>query len=822
MANVTYKVVKGDTLSEIAVKYNTTVKKLQELNDIDNPDLIYAGQTLIISGTAVNKTTTTKTAKTVTVKHFGLMSNSDRDVFVTWVYDRDYVDHYNVQWSYYTGDGVWFKEAVQTTTASIRQSVYTAKANATAVKVTIKPIAKKHTKNGKEVYRWTNSDWCTAQKYSFSANPPSVPTNLSIKIDQYKLTVEADYPTNAASSAKTIEFQIYKNDSKKFDTGKATIKTSHATYSCTVDAGAEYKFRCRAIRDEEYSDWSDWSSSASSGPAAPGSIKKIKATSSTSVTIDWANVSNCDGYEVEYTTKKGYFDSNTEAVTSKKVDSVVGHAEITGLEAGNEYFFRVRATTNDNQYSDWSEIVSIVVGKKPSAPTTWASSTVITTGTSESLTLYWIHNSEDASAQTEAEVEITVNGVANVTNYVTKTDEDEEERTYSHDVDLSTYKAGAKILWRVRTKGVLDEWSDWSVQRTVDIYSPPTLTLTVPEIVTSFPIHITGEYAAANQIATGYHISITSNETYETVDYVGNAKIVKSGEEVYSKYFDIHTDLDLKLYPSDIDLANNVTYAVTCTLSMNSGLTVTKLRQFDVAWTEAEYGLNAEIGIDPETLIAYICPYCEDTNGNRLSNLTMAVYRREYDGSFTEIATDINSGSYIFVTDPHPALDYARYRIVGIDGNTGAISYYDVVEPVGEKSIIIQWAEAWSNFMSDSADVLEDPPWAGSMLKLPYNIDVSESYDKDVELVNYIGREQPVSYYGTHITEAPTWNVDIDKRDEETIYALRRLAKWMGDVYVREPSGVGYWATISVSFPQKHLDLTAPITLSITRVTGGV
>ena len=38
MATVTHTVVKGDTLSELAVRYGTTVKKLVELNDISDPD----------------------------------------------------------------------------------------------------------------------------------------------------------------------------------------------------------------------------------------------------------------------------------------------------------------------------------------------------------------------------------------------------------------------------------------------------------------------------------------------------------------------------------------------------------------------------------------------------------------------------------------------------------------------------------------------------------------------------------------------------------------------------------------------------------------
>ncbi len=42
----TYKVKSGDALSKLASKWGTTVKRLQELNGIKNPDKIYIGQTL--------------------------------------------------------------------------------------------------------------------------------------------------------------------------------------------------------------------------------------------------------------------------------------------------------------------------------------------------------------------------------------------------------------------------------------------------------------------------------------------------------------------------------------------------------------------------------------------------------------------------------------------------------------------------------------------------------------------------------------------------------------------------------------------------------
>ena len=54
------------------------------------------------------------------------------------------------------------------------------------------------------------------------------------------------------------------------------------------------------------------------------------------------------------------------------------------------------------------------------------------------------------------------------------------------------------------------------------------------------------------------------------------------------------------------------------------------------------------------------------------------------------------------------------------------------------------------------------------------------------------------------------------------LMAFRNPYSYTGDVYVREPSGSGYWAHISVSYEQKHRELTIPITLTIKRVEGGM
>ena len=840
MADVTSIVVKaGDTLSEIAQKYLSTYGKeagytstyafteyLASLNDITDPDYIVVGQTINLNGDAV--TTPTNNSSKANIKYFGLQSNTTRTMYVTWTWDKSNTESYQVRWYYATGDGFWFLGTDTKVDAdSEKQNLYSAPENATKVKVKIKPISETKTVDKKTTSYWT-AGWSTEKEYAFADNPPTKPSVPTVTVENYTLTAEL---ANLDVNATEIEFQVVKNDTSVFNSGKATIVTSAASWTTSIAVGGKYKVRCRAVRDKLYSDWTEYSDNYTTIPAKISKITTIRAASSTSVYLEWPTIDNADSYDIEYATKKEYFDISNATTTTTGIETV--KYQLTGLGSGEEYFFRVRAV-NEKGESEWSAISSVIIGKAPSAPTTWSSTTTAIVG--ESLTLYWVHNSEDGSKQTYAQIDMYVDGILTSQTIKSETsdEEDEEEKTCSYSIDTSSFKEGCKIEWQIRTAGVTYEtlgFGEASILRTIDVYAPPTLELTLLdynedslEVLERLPFYVKALPGPDTQSPIGYYLSVTSNEGYDTVDNMGNVKMVNKGDLVYSKYFDIiNSTLEVELSADNISLENNVEYTVTCTVSMNSGLTVENSREFTVSWEDEEYEPNAEIGVDTDTWTAHIRPFCKDVYGNSIEGVTLSVYRREFDGSFTELATNLDNEKNTFVTDPHPALDFARYRVVAKTEETGSISYYDIPGYyVGGKSIIIQWDEEWSSFDVTEEDEREDRPWTGSLLELPYNIDVADSYKPDIALVEYIGRKYPVSYYGTQLGMTSTWNVLIPKDDEETLYALRRLALWMGDAYVREPSGSGYWANVTVSFSQKHLETTIPVTLTLTRVAGGI
>ena len=854
--NGTVTVVKGDNLSSIAKKYYQTygysnwtsyMNHLVEINNIANANVIGVGQVIKLTSSASGGSSSggnsTVSSMVTIVRGPMLLSTSSDTLYIQWEWAKhDETEKYEVQWyRSWALQGIALNVVQSTTNLYDTYTVPSEVVNDNngKVSVRIRPIAKTKTDaDGKSYTPWTAS-WTSTWDaiYNFGdSKPAEKPPAPSVEIEDLKLTVTLD---SVPEYIEQVEFQVARNNSSTIyrASGPLNAYTSYVEYKCDIESGSAYKARARYLNNGTPGEWSNWSSNSGTRPNTPLGFTDCHVKDETSVYLEWNAVDNATSYEIGYTTEKDYFDIDGKVST---VTTTMTKHIVSDLATGAKYFFAYRAV-NAYGKSGWSDLFSRVVGTTPAAPTTWSTVTEAVIG--ETCTLYWVHNSEDGSTQNKVYIEIIVDGVTKSIEIDTSEQKDDEKTTWyplvltmdgatsltqtgaTLNVDL-----GATILWRVKTAGVTDTYSEWSVQRTITVYAQPTVSINVLDysgeevsVIRQFPIYIKASAGPSTQKPVGYYLSVVSNDYYETLDNTGRRKVVNSGEEIYSEYLDTSSYAPaFTLSADNIDLENDAFYTVKCVVSMDSGLSGEDVRYFNVAWTDKQYEPNAEIRFDKDNLTASIRPYCKNENGALLGDVTLSVYRREFDGSFTEIMTGMNNLRNTYATDPHPALDYARYRIVAISTTTGAVSYYDMPGyRVGEKSVVIQWNEEWSDFDVVDGYATQQTAWTGSMLKLPYNIDVSDNHAPDVSLIEYVGRKYPVTYYGTQVGHTSSWSVDIPKTDVETLYAIRRLANWMGDVYVREPSGSGYWANVTVSYSQTHLETVIPVKLNVKRVSGG-
>lgn len=770
-----------------------------------------------------NKSGTYNIVSAINTKYLTPVGGSGSGSSTTTTTTTEYLktlDHYEVKWHYDSGNNIWFSGGTSNATQEEKYATYNAPENALKIRVTVKPVSKTYQSNGQETSYWTGTE--TSTEYMYELDEPSTPSVPTVTINKYTLTASLEGISDAR--ADQIEFQVYDGTTLS-SSGKANVLMQAAKFVCTIKAGGKYRVRARAINlystTEIYSKWSKYSSEYTTVPASVQNVS-IAADSKNSAKLTWDAVDTATKYTVQYTSKEKYFDT-TSQVSSTTVESTT--AFVTGLEEGHRWYFRVCAT-NEKGDSGWSDVVSVVIGTKPEPPTTWSLSTTAIVG--EDITLYWTHNSEDGSKQRAAEIELMVNGIPETISLSTDVDEDDttQEKIHYYTFNTTEYTDGAEIKYRIRTKGILDDFSDWSIQRTIKLYAPPTLDLTTNfeenDILTSFPIDVYAEPGPSNQKPITYFVSIVANNSYEYENEIGIESMVTAGTELYSNLFTpSKRNLSLYLSAGDLMLKNGQSYTLKIIVSMDSGLTAEKTIIFTVNWILRDYMPDAGIAIDKRSLSCYVSPTCKDADEDLVRNISLAVYRREFNGTFTMIATELPNDGVVTVTDPHPSLDFARYRIVATDTTNGVISFVDLPgQPISEPSIVIQWNEKWSNFDYSGEAQFEEPIWAGSMIKLPYNVDVNEKHSPDVSFIEYIGRKHPVSYYGTQRGETMTLNAVIPKSDKELIYALRRLSEWSGDVYIREPSGIGYWANVTVSMPIKHVELTVSVSIEVKRVEG--
>lgn len=817
--------------------------------------------------------------------HQGLFDDY-KELIATWDWPYEKTKEFDVRWDYNLGGvradlgPIWIQAKTETVPKFDQRqlsALYTPPDNAIGVRIKIKPIAKTHKVNGKEKAYWKISHY-SKLVYHLSVRKkyittPSAPT---VEVKNYTAKVTVNHTDKMCSQ---VAIYVVDDSTKTIaGYGIVTLYYGRGTLSVNLQPNRTYRAYCVALVSSAYSsayqnsEASAYSSDFETVPTTP-TISSLISTSETSVDIVLAAVTNAESYEVQYAENQDYFDKS-DAVNSKKIEVVKGSSTkklyITGLETGKIWFFRIRGL-NGAGSSPWSNISYITLGLKPNAPTIWSST--YTGVINDEVILYWTHNSLDSSLMTTSELLLKMSYMDEVTGDTIEVEEKVEVKNEEKKEDQNTFAyrfvpqdhisnfdgVVSKLEWSVRTKGILDEYSPYSITNIIEFFVKPDVILQFaktndwywddldletgniyeamgdfsdyyyddPFILEGFPLYVIATVLPIYTRCVDAFFAIYAEETYEGLDYMGNNVWIPRGTEVYSTTMSA-PNLEDHIYklvvpPQEALLDNGIAYRFYARIITNNGMVTEMERYFTVEFEELDCTLNAEIAYDEENVSTHIEPYCVDDDGKPAEDiLYLSVYRQNYDGEFVEIAKDLNNINGITVIDPHPTLRFVKYRLVAT-AMSGQVFYTDLGGyPIPETAIVLQWDESWSEYDLDVEDSYDEPMQKLSMLKLPFNVDTSESNTIDSELVEYIGRKYPVSYFGTQVGQKLSLSADIVADDTDTIYQLRRLATWLGNVYVREPSGHGYWATVAVSFSKTHLEMKIPVKLEITRVEGGV
>lgn len=796
----------------------------------------------------------------------------------------DATEEFKVVWEYRakkkgSSSQEWFLGTEETVSKLVWKSQYSPPDYANRIRVKVKPISKTYTyksnTKSKTAHYFTSeySSW-KEKKTDDLTNDPEEPSGVQtpevkmtesngITISLLVTGIEPDDNTD------DVQFRLIA-DNKTVEEKKVDKTISTQTASVTfknVDPGHVYKIGVRAHNKttDEYSDIVYTGEIKVMPPNVQ--IEEIKNHSETEIYIKLSKTNGfAEYYEVRGSNEPNAFNNNdASAIQTWQLEGGKRYGVIPIDAIGKKWHFQGRAV-NSAGASKWSDTVWYSgLSKKPNPPTIWSGSASGKVG--DIIRLYWTHNPTDGSAQEAAKVTITnMNDLAtakfeykigsdwtpvtltagsSITIGVENTKDDYGEwKIDTLNIPIKG-TAGCNLGWSVKTKGLNASYSDASLTRQLDFYDTPTVSLAIEPVVDRYPIDIKIVSSDLHSKILSYHASIVAREDYETSSMPPYQRRISKGDPIWNGYGDgINMSTyskDITLQAGDAALENGVKYMLEVVTSYDSGISVTTTRNFEVSWTD-EYDIPEPelfaVAYNPNDLSYRFKPACvtwpDDENYEYVPGVELSVYRLQSDGSYICLGENLTNSNKTSIVDPHPAINYQTYRVVATSVVTGECTYNDItIDMLPDPCIVIQWSDTpyqYDIFEDDDGNEVSSED--GYILKLPFNITLDESGAPEVSLVNYIGRKNPVSYYGTQQGQSRTIRTEIPKEDvrsnrydydrNDVIGKIRRLMAYTGNVYIREPSGLGCWANVNVSMNTNYNSMTIPVAFTITPVEGGI
>lgn len=484
----------------------------------------------------------------------------------------------------------------------------------------------------------------------------------------------------------------------------------------------------------------------------------------------------------------------TDLATLDETEAPVKSYTDTSGIVGSNVVYRARNAREDlplaDRYSKWTRSNVVSTLSPPSAPTLImpVNNTPVELD-NETVRLAWIHNPTDGTAETAAQVQISINGVYHSTVTLGAV------AYYDLTLNPATYSANDVITWKVRTKGEDDDYSTWSDANTFTLLARPNITFTAPAnggTINQLPISLEWEYDDDSGLLESLTLDIIRDNTVEKtveIPFEGG----ESGDYTYSL--------------AEFLFENETEYQLQVTAVSSSGLSSTDLIDIYVSYIYVTFqnSLVPDAEFDEETGEAVITLNVNEADMSESeivvdSPVANAYLYRVVNGQRVLLGGELQEGDQI--TDRFAPINVdVRYELLEV-ASTGELG----LEAVSYMFESIYWYVMWGNDYSNLARAIYDPSG-----------DVSLSRPEK-EQVRYSGRKYPVTYDSTAIEETFNFSGVTDERDELNNFI--RMIRDGGQGIWKSADGHCYMADFEFSYSSEYSQnhLRWAISLSVTRI----
>ena len=352
---------------------------------------------------------------------------------------------------------------------------------------------------------WNKGNPSVTARLSVPARPyaaPAAPTNVNVKrtsATQAVLSWSIASTTSAPVLAQGIE--RWDAQSKTWNRVSTVGGSIRSWTDVSLTANNAYTYRVWGDSGNAAGSKTQAAQYVTSTIAAPTSVNAVKQSNG-NISVSWATAYPGGGtYDV--------YDNGTRVATATSATTFT-HVSPSALVT---HSYTVTQSDNGVTSPQSASSNTVQLLAAPAAPTFKSGSGSYSVG---DITLSWVHNPVDGSAQTAANVRYRLVGASSWTTATTTT-----AQSYTASFTAGSYE------WQVQTKGLHADYSPWSEVWSFGVGSVPTVAITSPTaggVVPTSRVPVTWTYTQTeNSVLKSSQIQLISGtDVIEDVTVVGN------------------------------------------------------------------------------------------------------------------------------------------------------------------------------------------------------------------------------------------------------------------------------------------------------------